>query len=341
MQKIHIGALFRRRIAIVVSALLLAMTPQVASAQTKIKIGSSVKSIFSLPLYVAEANGYYKEEGLDVETIFFSGGPAATAALIGGSVQFISSAFENTLKLAQRGQPVINVMTMQADFSGALVVHKRIAQKLGRPVKIEDMKGLRIGTLQRGGFADSAIRYMLIDAGIDPDKDVSLIPVRGFDKHIASAAAGEIDASLMVEPWQTIAVYEVGDWDMITNITLGEGPAVFHDIGYCTLQVTPAYLAANRPVVEKVVRALAKAQVFIRDRANLERTVAIAQAVFGEIKPETLHRSIEAQLATFRPAVKQDMIDKTMDLLLKNGQITGAAPDLKTISDVSFQEYWK
>ena len=312
-----------------------------AVAQTKIKIGSSVKSIFSLPLYVADANGYFRDEGLEVETIFFTGGPAATAAMIGGSVQFISSALENTLKLAQRGQPVLNLMTMQADFSGALVVHKRVSQKLGRPAKLSDIKGLRIGTLQRGGFADSAIRYLMIDAGMDPEKDATLIPLRGYDKHIAAAKANEIDASLMVEPWPTIAVSEVGDWDMVTNITIGQGPAVFHNIGYCTLQVAPDYLAKNRPVADKVVRALVKAEMFIRDKANLDRTVEITQKVFGEIKPETLRKSVEVQLGTFRPEFKQEMIDKTMELLLKNGQISGDAPKFNVVADPSFQPLWK
>jgi len=317
-----------------------ALSPTQAMAQTKVKIGSSVKAIFSLPLYVAEANGYFKEEGLEVETIFFTSGPAATSAMLGGSVDFISSAFENTLKLAQQGQPVLNILTMQADFSGALVARKAVAEKLGRTPTVADMKGLRIGTLQRGGFADSAARYLLLDSGLNPDKDVQLIPIRGFDKHLAAGKANEIDASLMVEPWQTIAVHEVGDWQMVTNITVGEGPKVFHDIGYITLQVSPQYLSKNRPVAEKVVRALVKAQRFITDKKNLDRSVAIAGGVFPEIKPETLRKSVEAQLGTFRPEFKQEMIDNTMDLLLKNAQISGKAPSFTTVSDPSFKPLW-
>lgn len=338
------GILNRRHIlkqgivAAALSACMLAPLP--ALAQAKIKIGSSVKAIFSLPLYVAEANGYFKEEGLDVETIFFAGGPAATAAILGGSVEFISSALENSMKLAKRGQPTLNILTMQADFSGALVIRKDVAAKLGHKPTVADMKGLRIGTLQRGGFADSAVRYLLVDGGLDTEKDVQLIPVRGFDKHLAAGKAGEIDASLMVEPWQTIAVHEVGEWQMVTNMTIGEGPKVFHNIGYVTLQVSPQYLAANRPIVEKVVRALVKAQRFIADKKNKDRVVNIAAGVFPEIKPQTLRLSVEAQLDTFRPEFKQEMIDKTMELLLKNGQISGDAPKFTTVSDPSFAPLW-
>lgn len=331
---------FRRLLTAVALISALAATATPATAQTKIKIASSVKAIFSLPLYVADANGYFKDEGLEVETIFFAGGPAATAALLGGSVQFISSALENALKVAKQGQPVVNIMTLQADFSGALVITKSAAEKLGHPPTAADMKGLRIGTLQRGGFADSALRYVLIDAGLDPEKDANIIPVRGFDKHIAAAKAGEIDASLMVEPWQTIAIHEAGGWQMVTNMTTGEGPKVFHDIGYVTLQVSADYLKANRGIAEKVTRALVRAQTFISDKKNLDRSIAIAAAVFAEIKPDVLHRSVESQLATFRPAFKQEMIDKTMELLLKNGQITGDAPSYSTVADSSFKPVW-
>src|SRR5690606_8904456 len=95
----------------------------VVHAETKqVHIGSSVRSLFSLPLYVADQKGYFKAEGLDVDISFFKGGPPATAAMICGSVDLIVASLENQLKLNQKGQPVRSILNMQSDFSGALAV---------------------------------------------------------------------------------------------------------------------------------------------------------------------------------------------------------------------------
>lgn len=311
-----------------------------AWADTAVKIGSSVRAVFSLPLYVADQKGYFKDEGLDAEVVFFNGGPQATAALLGGSVQIISSAFENAMKVVQQGQPLVNVMAMQADFSGALVVRKDLAEKLGRRPRIDDLRGLRIGTLVRGGFADIAARYLLLDAKIDPDKDTTLIPIRGFDKHIAAGKAGHIDASLMVEPWQTIAVHETGDWEYMYNITIGEGPDIFHGLGYVTLQTSREYLTEHRNVVEKAVRALVRAQSFIAKEENLEASTDIAAKVFPNVKRETLRISVKNQLRTFRPALTQEMIDKTVELLSINGDTGIAPPAYEQLMDRSFAGLW-
>ncbi|MCW2783421.1 MAG: NitT/TauT family transport system substrate-binding protein [Marmoricola sp.] len=329
--------------ALAASAAGLALPAWAQPTQT-VKIGSAVRSIFSLPLYVADQKGFFREQGLVADVSFFSGGPPATAALLGGSVDFVSSAVENQLKLAKRGQRVVSIMAMQADFSGALVLHKSAADKLTARLKhkpgVKDLRGLRIATLARGGFADMAARYIFADAGLDPDKDVELIPVRGYDKVLAAAQAGEIDGSLMVEPWQTIAVEGGKDWEYVVHITLGEGPKVFKDIGYVTLQTTPRLLAENRPLADKVVTALVKAQRFIAPVGNLDELVEIAQKVFPSEQPRVLRTSIAKQQASFRPALHAEMITKNMELLLKNKAIEGTAPAVADLFDNHFAGLW-
>jgi len=297
------------------------------AAGQPVKIGSSVRSIFSLPLYVADQKGYFKDEGLDAEVIFFNGGPPATAALLGGSVQFISASLENQIKVNKRGETVQSVMTMQSDFSGALVIKKEIADKLGRAPTVADVKGLRVGTLARGGYADMAARYLFAKAGLDPDRDVSLIPVRGYDKVMAAAEEGSLDASLMVEPWQTLAVEGTGKWVYVVEMTRGQGPDVFQDMGYVTLQTTHAVSDGQPELTGKVVRALVKAEAYIREPGNIDDLVQVALKVFSNSDPGALKASIQKQQASFRPALHDDMLAKNMDLLIVNGVVSPPAPE--------------
>src|SRR5690554_223662 len=91
------------------SCLCLIGSSSIAFAQTTVKIGSSVRSIFALPIYYADQKGLFKEEGLDVEVTFFAGGPPAVAALLGGSVDFIAASLENQLKVNKLGEDIRSV----------------------------------------------------------------------------------------------------------------------------------------------------------------------------------------------------------------------------------------
>lgn len=312
-----------------------------ALAQTKVKIGSSVRSIFALPIYYADQKGLFKEQGLDVEVSFFAGGPPAVAALLGGSVDFIAASLENQIKVNKRGEEIQSVMTIQSDFSGALVVRREVVDKLGRAPKVTDMKGLRIGTLSRGGYADMAARYLLQQAGINPDKEATLIPIRGFDKVLAAGEAGSIDAALMVEPWPTLSVEGGGKWAYVFDMTKGQGPDVFQDMGYLTLQTSKATMRNRPEVVKKVVSALVKAQAVIREPANIDELVKVALVVFPNFKVEELRTSIQKQQHSFRPALTPIMIKKNMDLLLANDAIKAPGPSTEEAFAAGLEALWK
>src|ERR1700745_4117927 len=83
------------------AAACLALTSPLATAQApekpKLSIGVGGKSLFYyLPLTIAEKQGYFKAEGLDVEVLDFPGGAKALQALLGGSVDVVSGADDST-----------------------------------------------------------------------------------------------------------------------------------------------------------------------------------------------------------------------------------------------------
>ena len=77
-------------------ALLLALTlPQRSSA--KIIVGLSSVNVAFLPVYVTEAKGFFKDEGLDVLLVLFNAGATNLQALIGGDIHMMGSAFVETI----------------------------------------------------------------------------------------------------------------------------------------------------------------------------------------------------------------------------------------------------
>ena len=73
----------------------------------KLTIGVGGKPlIYYLPLTIAERNGYFKAEGLEVEILDFPGGAKALQALLGGSVDIVSGAYEHTISQQAKGQAI-------------------------------------------------------------------------------------------------------------------------------------------------------------------------------------------------------------------------------------------
>src|SRR6185295_9421272 len=109
-----------------VTATALAQAPE----KKRITIGVGGKSLFYyLPLSVAERKGYFKDEGLEVEIPDFAGGAKALQALVGGSVDMVSGAYEHTINMVAKKQPV-KAVVLQAKFSSiVLLVPKEKAAK--------------------------------------------------------------------------------------------------------------------------------------------------------------------------------------------------------------------
>src|SRR5215470_7087318 len=108
-------------------ACLIAAAPALAQAPEKKKITIAVggKNLFYyLPLTVAERKGYFKDEGLEVEIPDFAGGAKALQALVGGSADMVSGAYEHTINMAAKKQP-IKAVVLQAKYSSIVLVMSR------------------------------------------------------------------------------------------------------------------------------------------------------------------------------------------------------------------------
>src|SRR5690606_20193640 len=88
---------------------LMGVLPGIARSQSLEKTSLTIAVggqalIYYLPLSVAHLKGYFKDEGLDVTIADFAGGSKALQAVVGGSADVVSGAFEHTINLQAKGQ---------------------------------------------------------------------------------------------------------------------------------------------------------------------------------------------------------------------------------------------
>ena len=176
-------------------ALIAVLSASVVQAQApekkKLTIAVGGKSLFYyLPLTIAERNGYFKDEGLDVEIPDFAGGAKALQALVGGSADMVSGAFEHTINMQAKKQP-IRAVVLQASYSSIVLLLPK--DKAAKYKSAKDLKGLKIGVTAPGSSTNMFVNNLLAKEGLKPN-DVSIVGVGAGAGAVAAMDKGEIDA---------------------------------------------------------------------------------------------------------------------------------------------------
>src|SRR5436190_21145167 len=161
----------RWNIAVAAVAACLALVVPASHAQapekSKLTIGVGGKTLFYyLPLTIAEQKGYFKAEGLDIETQDFPGGARALQALLGGSVDVVSGAYEHTITQQAKGQN-IEALVLQGKYAGIVLgMNKARAAAYRTPADLKDMK---IGVTAPGSSTNMFVNILLAKVGQKPD----------------------------------------------------------------------------------------------------------------------------------------------------------------------------
>lgn len=115
---------------------------------TKIKVAEVTHSVFYAPQYVAVKNGYFEDEGLDVELILTPGADKVTSAVLSGDVQIGFSGSEATIYVYNGGEKdYLKTFAGLTNKDGSFLV-SRTKQK---DFKISDLKGKHVIAGRAGG----------------------------------------------------------------------------------------------------------------------------------------------------------------------------------------------
>lgn len=171
-----------------------------ASAQLKkVRLSAPTVAITELPFKIAQHQGFYREQGLDVEIVVIRGAIGVTA-LVAGSVDY-STASGSIIVAAARGLGVKLVYLISSKPAFDLVAEPRIRS-------IGQLRGKTVGISSRGGSVDLLTRLMLEKNGLNPDKDLVLLVVGTQEEMMIALRAGRISAALLSPPRQLMLYRE-------------------------------------------------------------------------------------------------------------------------------------
>ena len=232
-----------------------------APEKKKITIAVGGKSLFYyLPLTVAERKGYFKDEGLEVEIPDFAGGARALQALVGGSADMVSGAYEHTINMAAKKQP-IRAVVLQAKYSSiALVMSK---EKAAKYKSAKDLKGWKIGVTAPGSSTNMFVNNLLAKEGLKPT-DVSIVGVGTGAGAVAAMEKGELDAISNLDPVLT-QLESTGKFVAVADSRTEKGMKVIYGGDYhaSVIYITEEFIRKNPNTVQAVVNAMVRADKWI------------------------------------------------------------------------------
>jgi len=243
-----------------------AALPTFGLAQTlekpKITISVGGKNLFYyLPLTIAEQLGYFKDEGLDVTIVDFAGGSKALQAVVGGSADVVSGAFEHTIPMQLKGQPMRAFVLQGAAPQIVLGVNPKTMPDYK---SIADLKGKKIGVTAPGSSTNIVANYVLAKGGLKPT-DVSFVGVGAGNGAVAAMRSGQIDAISNLDPVITLLARS-GDLKIISDTRKpDEAEKVFSGpMPAACLYAPQPFLDKNPHTAQALANAIVRADKWIQ-----------------------------------------------------------------------------
>jgi NitT/TauT family transport system substrate-binding protein len=229
-----------RRIGLLTTFTLFLLIALPGRSPAKIIVGLSSVNVAFLPVYVTEAKGFFKDEGLDVLLVLFNAGATNLQALIGGDIHMMGSAFVETIGGRAAGVDIKN-------FWG--VCNIMPFQLYSQPdfKSMKQAKGKRFAISRFGSLTDFLTRATLRHFGVD-SKEVTILQIGSTPARFAALSAKAVDASIV--------------WFPVTEIAKSQGynklldlKEIFPEWPYETFAAKESYLSKERDQVSKFLRA--------------------------------------------------------------------------------------
>lgn len=268
------------------------------AAQETLRVAVPLLPTPAFPQMLAADKGFFQKRGLKVEFIRINSEPTTYQALIFGDIQATSGAPVG-LVLSQ-----LQNVDLVAIASWLNIVPYTIATR-EKITDLKQLKGKKVGINRIGGRSSLIFRVMLEEAGLDFNKDVTILQLGGSQERLAALISGGIDAGPVeatLEPKiQSLGLnlYRAKRAPFLTSPTV----------------IKRSYLQTHRPVMKRFMEGFIEGMQHIRQ--NKEDSVRTLARVLGTNDKQTLDHAYEDILASMDPSLmpSQDAVNNLLKMV--------------------------
>jgi NitT/TauT family transport system substrate-binding protein len=294
-----------KRFVPIALAIGLSAAPAAAQAPTKVKLTMPVTALSMTPVYLAQARGFFAQEGLEVSPTVTGGSGPDIRALIAGEVDFTFTPGDNVLLAFQEGKRLVMVMSGLNRLFINWAMHKDVARERGitettpLPDKLRALKGLNVGVTTPGALTAHLAAFVIRKAGYVPQQDVKVLPIGAGLTWLAALENRKVDVALTATPVPETAIQR-GFAIMFIDNAKGEDPS-FTEFLMVNLITRPEVIEKSPDLVRRMSRALVRANQWARS-APVEEVAAALRPTFAQVDPAIHLAGVKAVI----PALNAD-----------------------------------
>jgi NitT/TauT family transport system substrate-binding protein len=289
-----------------------AATPAFAQTKPTIRLGYICGGMNPMIAELGLNDGSYQRAGLDVEKECFTAGAPAIGALIGGSVDVFVGSPEHALRAQSRGIDVKIFGCIQNAVGYALITKTDSKFKT-----LDDLKGQTVAITAPQSLSDTGLRHGLLAAGINPDRDLSIIAAGSGASMVAALDTDRVVAG-MVSPPELQRLVDSKKYRVLYDPEF--------DYPGIVIMARADFATANAAAMQAFVKVLAAETISART------TPAVAAATMGkefpDIDPTLMLSVVKRQVKAVPPgfAVPPKGLEAVNDIEVKAKTIPAPIP---------------
>ena len=245
---------------------------------TKIQLTEVAHSIFYAPMYVAIEEGYFEEEGIELELVNGLGADKTMTAVLSGEAEIGFMGSEASVYVYNEGAEdyVVNFAQLTQRAGNFLV-----SREAEEDFKITDLKGKTVLGGRKGGMPQMVFEYILKKYGLNPDTDLNIITNIDFGMTAQAFAGGSGEYTVEFEPSAT-ALEKEGSGYVVSSLGVESGY-----VPYTAYSAKKSYIEKNPEVIQGFVDALQKGMDYVNTHTP-EEIAKVIQPQFAETDMDTL-----------------------------------------------------
>lgn len=320
--------------AVILTMLVIAVGVLIAKRQTtntqglkNIKVNEVTRSVFYAPQYVAINNGYFEEDGLEIELSTGQGADAVMTAVLSNQCDIGFAGPEASIYVYNEGkEDYCQVFAQMTKRDGSFLVSKEPADNF----RWEDLKGKTVIPGRKGGVPYMTLEYVLKKNGINPKTDLTLDDSIKFDLMASAFTSGEVEYVTLFEPTASLIEKE-GKGHIVASVGEAAG-----EIPYTAYFAKKSYIENNEDTIQKITNAIYKGQKWVKEHTSKEIAEVIA-SFFPDTDIETLSNAIQSykdiDAWNDTPVLKEESFERLQEVMTSAGELEQKAPYDKIVNN--------
>lgn len=311
---------------VLLSVLLTGCGKTAKGEKVKITLSEVTRSVFYAPQYVAINKGFFEEEGIDLEITTGQGADKVMTAVISGQVDIGFSGPEACVYVYNEGKEDYAVVFAQlTKRDGSFLVGRTPEPDF----KWENLRGKYIIGGRKGGVPLMTLEYVLKQHGLVPNVDLTVDTSVQFAVMAGAFTGGTGDYVTLFEPTATMLEKE-GKGYVLASIGQESG-----EIPYTCYYAKKNFIEKNPEIIQKFTNALYKGQLWCQSHTPKE-IAEVIQPSYPDTDMETLEavakRYKEIDAWNQDPILKEEALNRLMDVMQEAGELTQRAPYDKIVT---------